>query len=70
MLAPGGTPPAIISKLNQEIVKIVGSPDMQEKRKREGAYPVGSTPEEFAAFIKAETERWGKVIRQAKIKAQ
>lgn len=68
VLAPTGTPQDIIAKLNQEIVKILRSPEVKQNLSSEGADPVGSTPGEFAAHLKAETERWGKVVRQARMK--
>ncbi len=68
VLAPVGTPHDIIAKLNQEIVKILRSPEVKQNLSSEGADPVGSTPGEFAAHLSAETERWGKVVRQARMK--
>jgi tripartite-type tricarboxylate transporter receptor subunit TctC len=68
VLAPAGTPPAIVMRLNQEIVKILRSPEVKENMSSEGADPIGSSPAEFAAHLKAETERWGKVVTQAKMR--
>jgi tripartite-type tricarboxylate transporter receptor subunit TctC len=68
VLAPAGTPASIINRLNQEIVKILRSPEVKENLSSEGADPIGSSPGEFAAHLKAEAERWGKVVRQAKMK--
>jgi tripartite-type tricarboxylate transporter receptor subunit TctC len=70
VLVPAGTPKGIIGLLNREIVKIVALPDMRKRLTEIGFDPVGSTPEEFAARMKVETEMWGKVIRAGNIKAQ
>jgi tripartite-type tricarboxylate transporter receptor subunit TctC len=63
--APAGTPPAIINKLNAEIVRIVALPDIRERFLALGAEPVGNTPEEFAAYLKSEIAKWGKVIKES-----
>jgi tripartite-type tricarboxylate transporter receptor subunit TctC len=68
VLAPAGTPPEIVARLNQEVVKILRSPEVKQTLSSEGADPVGSTPAEFAAVLQTETERWGKVVRQAGMK--
>jgi len=68
VLAPTRTPKEIIALLNREIVKIVGAPDTQERLAALGYDAVGSTPEDFSAQIKAETDKWAKVVREANIK--
>jgi tripartite-type tricarboxylate transporter receptor subunit TctC len=65
VLVPTGTQPAIISRLNTEIIKAVHAPDVQGRLAGEGAEPAGGTPDEFAAFIKSEISRWGKVVKIA-----
>jgi len=70
ILAPARTPGAIIAKLNARINKGLKQPDVAERLAAEGAETAGGTPEEFAAFIRAETERWGKVLKAAGVKAQ
>lgn len=70
VLAPAGTPRAIIDRLNQELVRVLRSPDMAQRLAAEGAEVVGSTPEAFTAHIKSETEKWAKVIKSAGIKAE
>jgi tripartite-type tricarboxylate transporter receptor subunit TctC len=67
ILAPAGTPRDIISRLNAEWVKIAAMPDTKEKMRKAEYEPMSSTPEQLADFIKAETVRWGKVIKDAKI---
>jgi tripartite-type tricarboxylate transporter receptor subunit TctC len=63
--APAGTPKPIITKLNAEIVKALQLPDIRERFLTLGAEPVGNTPEEFAAYLKAEIAKWGKVIKES-----
>jgi tripartite-type tricarboxylate transporter receptor subunit TctC len=70
VIAPAGLPPALAQKINADIVKIVKSPAMQKKLADQGARPIGSNPAEAAAFMKAESEKWGKVIKEANIKGE
>jgi len=63
MLAPAGTPPAIVRKLQQEIHKSVADPAVRERFAGLGADAVGSTPEEFGSFLKSESDKWGKIIK-------
>ena len=63
--APGGTPKPIITKLNAEIVKILNMPDVKQKFAAQGVDVIGSTPEQFAAYIKEQMEEWGKVVKAA-----
>ena len=64
-VAPAGTPRAIVDRLNEETVKILALPDVRERFVSQGAEPVGNSPGEFAAYIKAEIAKWGKVIRES-----
>lgn len=68
MLAPAGTPAEIINRLNAELVKIVRDPAVLARLAGDGVSGTGSTPEEAAAYIRAETAKWGKVLREAGIK--
>ena len=70
LLVPAGTPREIIDALHREIARIIALPDVKARLPALGFEAVGSTPEEFAARIKAETEIWGKVIRAANIKPE
>ncbi|MDO8301593.1 tripartite tricarboxylate transporter substrate binding protein [Lacisediminimonas sp.] len=63
VLAPAGTPKDIVNKLQQEIAKSLSSPAMKEKLISQGADPVGNTPEQFAAHIQSETQKWAKVVK-------
>lgn len=65
ILAPAGTPPDIVNKLQQEIAKALSSPAVKEKLVAQGADPVGNTPEQFAAHIQAETRKWAKVVKDS-----
>jgi tripartite-type tricarboxylate transporter receptor subunit TctC len=68
--APAKTPPAIIRKLYETIVKVVSTPDMQQYMASQGAEPALMGPDEFRAYIKADMEKWGKVIKAAGIKGE
>lgn len=70
VLAPAGTPPAIVNKLNREIVRIVHLPDVAEKMATDGSEPVGSSPAQFAAHIKSEVEKWRDLIHKTGIKTE
>ena len=67
---PAGTPPEIVQKFSREAARHVRSPEMVERLTALGAEPVGSTPEEFTAFIKSEADKWSRVIREAGITLQ
>ena len=62
VLAPAGTPKEIVTRLNSEIVTIVRSPEVTKRFLSDGSEPVGSTPEEFARYIKAEIAKWAKAV--------
>jgi tripartite-type tricarboxylate transporter receptor subunit TctC len=70
LLAPAGTPPAIVAKLHQEAVRIVSHPDMREKLGLIGLDVVGDAPDAFAEIIRSDTLKWAKVIKEAGIKAE
>lgn len=70
MLFPAGTPPAIVNRLNAEVIKIVRTPDMTERLLKLGAEPLSSTPEEFSAHIKSELRKWGKAVVDAGVKIE
>ncbi|MCE9642221.1 MAG: tripartite tricarboxylate transporter substrate binding protein [Betaproteobacteria bacterium] len=69
LLAPAGTPKAIIDKLSSQIASVLRQPEVIAKLAGDGAEPGGDTPAEFAAYIKNEAERWGKVVKTAGIRA-
>jgi tripartite-type tricarboxylate transporter receptor subunit TctC len=70
VLVPAGTPQDVVALLHREILKTITQPDMKERMSTLGFDPVGTTPEEFTAQMKVELERWAKVIRAAKIRAE
>jgi tripartite-type tricarboxylate transporter receptor subunit TctC len=69
IFAVKGTPPSIVSRLHSELAKILRTAEVRQELAALGAEPVGDTPEEFAAFLRAETERWGKIIREKGIRS-
>ena len=70
LLAPAGTPPAVIQTINREMVKALQSKDIKDKLASEGAEPAGSTPAEFANLIKNDFEKWSKVAKSSGIEPQ
>jgi tripartite-type tricarboxylate transporter receptor subunit TctC len=70
LLAPAGTPRSIVDRLYQESSRALRSADVKERMTAEGLEVVGGTPEEFAAYIRSETDKWTKVIAAAGIKPQ
>ena len=67
---PAGTPRDIVAKLNREFTRALSAPDVKEKLFSQGIDTVGGTPEEFIAYNKAESAKWGKVIREQGIKIE
>jgi tripartite-type tricarboxylate transporter receptor subunit TctC len=69
LVAPAGTPPDIIKKINQDVTKVISDRAFAEKfLAAQGLEPITGTPEQFAALVRAETVRWGKVVKDADIK--
>jgi tripartite-type tricarboxylate transporter receptor subunit TctC len=68
LIAPGGTPPAIIAKINKEVAEVIKLPAVREKLATQLMEPVGNSPAEFRAFINGEIARWAPVIKAANIK--
>lgn len=68
MVAPKGTPPAIVNKLAHEIAQVLADPGVKAKADAAGLYPATSTPAEFADFIKKESARWAPVVKETGIK--
>ena len=67
---PAGTPTTVIALLNREIVAILHLPEVVERLSDQGAEALGSTPEEFAAYIGSESVKWAKVVRESGAKAE
>ncbi len=70
MLAPAGTPPGIVQRMAEEVARIIKSDETRARLDAMGTFPAGSTPQEFDAFIAAETTKWGQVIKTAGVKAE
>jgi tripartite-type tricarboxylate transporter receptor subunit TctC len=68
LTAPARTPKSVIDKLNADVLKVVRAPELVEKLRAEGSDPVGSSVEQYSAFLRDEIAKWGKVIRAANIK--
>ena len=67
LMAPAGTPDAIVKRLQSELVIALKSPEGTKRMREDGALLVGDTPQEFTAFIAQERARWGEVVKKAKI---
>jgi tripartite-type tricarboxylate transporter receptor subunit TctC len=70
LLAPTGTPKEIIARLNREAVAVLRNPDIMTRLANDGTEIVAGTPEEFGAYIRAETDKWAKVVKAAGIKPE
>ena len=70
LTAPAKTPREVIMKINADVIRIVNSPELKERLKAEGSDPVGSSPEQFAAFLRNEITKWAKVIKIAGVKPE
>lgn len=64
VVAPAGTPPEIVRRLNDEVRRVLTAPDFQERLNDEGGRALSMTPEEFTDFIRKETVRWAKIVRE------
>jgi tripartite-type tricarboxylate transporter receptor subunit TctC len=63
-------PPAVVQRLNTELVKILKTDDVHQNFAKQGAIASGGTPQQFADFMRAESARWGEVVRKNNIKIQ
>lgn len=70
ILAPVNTPPAIVNQLNAAMVKAMRSPDLAERFTKEGVDVIASSPDQFVRHIRAEQEKWGRLIRERGMKAE
>ncbi|HEY8069397.1 MAG TPA: tripartite tricarboxylate transporter substrate binding protein [Burkholderiales bacterium] len=70
MLAPAGTPSAIVNRLADEMRKSLARPETRERMKAQGAVIIGDTPAEFAAFLRKDNERWAQVIKASGVRAE
>ena len=70
LLVPAATPRAIVVKLNTEVRKALAQPDFKERLSKDGSEPVGSTPEEFSAYLKTEMATWQKVVKASGLQVE
>ncbi|HZM45690.1 MAG TPA: tripartite tricarboxylate transporter substrate binding protein [Burkholderiales bacterium] len=70
ILAPARTPKAVVSRLNSEIMRVINTPETQQRFLGQGLDPATSTPEEFSALIKSDLVRWAKIIKDAGVRAE
>lgn len=70
LVAPAGTSPEIVKRLNAAVNKALGQPDTLSRLLAEGSVPLGGSPEDFAKFLKAEDARWGDAVRKAGVKLE
>jgi tripartite-type tricarboxylate transporter receptor subunit TctC len=70
VFAAAGTPPAIVSRLNREIVALMEEPETRGRLLAQGAEPQPGSPEDLRKYLAGEIEKWGKVVREAGIKAE
>jgi tripartite-type tricarboxylate transporter receptor subunit TctC len=70
LMVPAGTPQPVIDRLNAELRKALANGDVRAKLAQQGAEPLGSSPEEYGAYIRKEIDRWGKVVKQSGVTAE
>jgi len=70
LCAPAAVPKTVVAKLNADLHKALNAPDVQRRLMEQGVDPAPSTPEEFAAFIRVETDKWAKVVKEAGVPKQ
>ena len=70
ILAPAGTPPPIVNRLSSEIARTARLPEVREQLRSQGADPVGSTPEEFGRYLRAEITKWANVVKASGMTAE
>ena len=68
LFAPAGTPPPIVARLNAEINKVLQLPEVRDKIINGGATPIGGSSEDFAAFLRADYAKWGRIVRESGVK--
>jgi tripartite-type tricarboxylate transporter receptor subunit TctC len=70
LFAPAGTPPAIVARINTEMVKLAQDPDYKQQLNKYGQEAMASTPDELKRYVKSEFDTWARVIKTANIKSE
>ena len=70
LVGPAGLPQPIVQRLNAELAKILSTQDIRDNFAKQGAVPTGGTPQDYAAFMRTESDRWGEVVRRNNIKIE
>ena len=70
MFAPAGTPPAVIAKINADLRKVMALPEVRQQYAARGDEPFSGTPDQAASYLKAEIEKWNRLVKQANLKAE
>ena len=65
VIAPAGTPPAIMARIHDDVVSVIGMNDVRERFMTQAAEPVGNKPEEYAAYIASEIVKWSKIVKES-----
>ena len=68
--AAKNTPPAVVERIQREVAKVLATPEIAKRLTADGLEPVGSTPEQFRAFLAADKRKWGRVVKDAGVKAE
>jgi tripartite-type tricarboxylate transporter receptor subunit TctC len=70
LLAPAGTPAAVVARLNAEVNRALGTPEVRQRLAAEGGEVLGGSPEQFASFLRAEHAKWGRVVKESGARAE
>ena len=70
LMAPAGTPQPILEQLSREVNKVINSPEVKQNWLKQGAVPIGMTPEQFGKFLRADIQKWGKLVKETGMKVQ
>jgi tripartite-type tricarboxylate transporter receptor subunit TctC len=70
LMAPAKTPKPVIEKLSRAVNKVINSPDVKDNWAKQGAVPMGMTPDEFGKFIRADIQKWAKLVKETGMKVQ
>jgi tripartite-type tricarboxylate transporter receptor subunit TctC len=68
LMAPAGTPKAVLDRLSGEVNKVINAPDVKDNWSKQGAVPMGMTPDQFGAFIKEDVAKWAKLVKETGMK--